>query len=138
MCVQHYGIFKTEHRESVGKQVCTCQFTIPEVKIVFSFSYWLVANIIVWTSLSIITARADVIGNKLGRYVLCMEGGNREGHDCRMLRLDLEAETIPALGVVYLVFIAFLNYSTLPFVIEFQAIKKRVRQAAKKLKLLTK
>ena len=135
--MQHYGIFKTEHRESVGKQVCICQFTVPEVKIVFALSYWLVANLIVWTSLSMINARADVFENNLGRYVLCMIGGNREGHDCHMLRLDLEAETFPAVEAIYLMFIAFLNFASLPFVIEFQAIRKRVRQAAKKLKLLT-
>ena len=28
-----------EHRESVGKQVCTCQFTVSEVKIVFVLFY---------------------------------------------------------------------------------------------------
>ena len=67
-----------------------------------------------------------------------MEGGNREGHNCRMLRLDLEAETIPALEVVYLTASAFLNFASLIFVVEFQAIKKLVRQGAKKLTLATK
>ena len=136
--MQHYGIFKREHCKSVGKQVCTCQFTVPEVKIVFLLSYWLMTNLIVWTSLSIINGRADVIHNKLERYVHCMTGGNREGHHCCMLRLDLEAETFPALEVIYLMLIAFLNFGSLPFVIEFQTIKKRVRQAAKKLKFITK
>ena len=64
-----------------------------------------------------------------------MAGGNREGHDCHMLRLDLQAETIPALEVVYLIIIAFLNFVTLPFVLEYQAIKKSMREATNKLKL---
>ena len=67
-----------------------------------------------------------------------MAGGYREGHDCRMLRLDLEAETVPALEVIYLIASAFLNFTSLIFVVEFQAIKKLVRQGAKKLTLVTK
>ena len=63
-----------------------------------------------------------------------MAGGHREHHDCHTLRLDLEAETNPVIDAIFLVCIAFLNFITLPFVIQFQAVKKFVRQITKKLK----
>ena len=111
---------------------------MPEVKIVFVLLYWLLCSTLTWTYFSIVDGRADIINNILERYVECRAGGNRVGHDCHMLRQDLAAETIPALEVTYLISIAFLNFASLPFVVEFQAIKKCVRQAAKKLKSATK
>ena len=99
--------------------------------------YWLRSVILAWTSFSITDGRADIINNILERYVGCRAGGNREGHDCRMLRLDLEAETFPALEVAYLIASAFLNFVSLIFVIEFQAIKRLLKQATKKLKFDT-
>ena len=93
---------------------------------------------VIWTGFSIYYGRADVVASILERYVHCMVGGNREGHDCHMLRLDLNAETVPApLQVTYLISIAFLNFASLPFVIEFQAVKKRFSQASIRLKLTT-
>ena len=97
----------------------------------------MLSTTVTWTGFSIANGRADVIASILERYFHCRAGGNRKGHDCRMLRLDMEAETIPALEVIFLISVAFLNFASLPFVIEFQAMKKRVRQAAKKLKLIS-
>ena len=131
--MQHYGIFKREHRESVGKQVCTCKFTVPEIKIIFVLLFWLFSSTLTWTSLNIRDGRTDAFINILQRYIGCMAGGNREGHDCHMLRLDLEAKSIPVLEGVYLIANAFLSFASLPFVIQFQTMKKFVIQAAKKL-----
>ena len=63
-----------------------------------------------------------------------MAGGNRKDHDCHNLRLDLEAETYPVLEVIYRTSTAFLNFASLPLVVQFQAIKNFIKQAAKKLK----
>ena len=62
-----------EHRESVGKQVCTCQFTVSEVKIVFVLFYWLLCTILVNTNVSIRDGRADN-NNILQHYTDCMHG----------------------------------------------------------------
>ena len=62
-----------------------------------------------------------------------MTGGNRKDHDCREFRLDLEAEANPVLEVIYFTSVAFLNFASLPFVVQFQAIKNFIRQAAMKL-----
>ena len=67
-----------------------------------------------------------------------MAGGNCKDHDCHNLRLDIEDETNPVLEVIYLTGAAFLNFASLPFVVQFQAIKTFMRQAAKKLNFNTK
>ena len=61
-----------------------------------------------------------------------MAGGNREHHDCHSLRLDIESETIPVVDVITIMSIAFLNFVSLTFVIQFQTIKNLVGKAAKK------
>ena len=63
-----------------------------------------------------------------------MAGGSRKDHDCRELREDLDSETNPGLEVAYLISVAFLNFVSLPFVVQFYAVKEFARQAAKKLK----
>ena len=98
----------------------------------------MLSAILALTSYSIYTGRSDVMHSIMESYVNCMVGGNREGHDCHMLRLDLEAETIPELEVIFLISIGFLNFASLPLVVEFQTIQKSVRRASKKLKLTTK
>ena len=62
-----------------------------------------------------------------------MAGGDRKDHDCHNLRLDLEAETNFVIEVIYLILTAFLNFASLPFVIQFQTVKHTVRQAKRRL-----
>ena len=62
-----------------------------------------------------------------------MAGGNRKDHDCHELRKDLEAETYPGLEVMYFISIAFVNFVSLPFVVQFHTVRNFVRQATKKL-----
>lgn len=62
-----------------------------------------------------------------------MAGGDRKDHDCHELRLDFEAETNIALEIIYLIPVAFLNFASLPFVIQFHTVKHRVRQVSRKL-----
>ena len=61
-----------------------------------------------------------------------MAGGNRRDHDCNSLRMDLEAEISPVLEIVTFISIAFLNFATLSFVIQFQTVKNSVKQVARK------
>ena len=138
ICKQHQGIFKKKHQKSTGKQVCTCQFTVPEVKIVFILIYYLISNISLSTSYSITDGRADSFDSILRSYTDCMAGGSRKNHDCHMQRLDLEAESYPVLKVIYLIFYSFLNFATLPLVIQFQSVKKLVMQATRKCTKTTK
>ena len=127
--MQNYGIFQMKHRGSLGKQVCTCQFTIPEVKIVFVIFYWLVQSVLFWTLSSIRAGRVDITDNHLTSYANCMAGGSRKDHDCDKLRMNLEAEANPALETIALMLIAFLNLATLSFVVQFKAIRNSVSQA---------
>ena len=64
-----------------------------------------------------------------------MAGGIRKDHDCQELRLKVEAESYPLIEVFYLISLSFLNFSTLPFVIQFQTVKQRLQQAAQRLTL---
>lgn len=61
-----------------------------------------------------------------------MAGGNRKDHDCQNLRQHLEADVKPVVEVIYLVLIAFLNFASLPFVIQFQTVKHSVRRVTRK------
>ena len=122
-----------KNKGSVGKRVCTYQFTVPEVKIGFVLLYWLAITILIWTNLSIRNGRVDTFAQTLRRYIDCMAGGDRKDHDCRTLRLDFEAETNFTIEVIYLVLIAFLNFASLPFVIQFRTVKHRVTQAARRI-----
>ena len=53
-----------------------------------------------------------------------MAGGNRKGHDCHELREVLESNATFVLEVISLLFLAFQNFASLPFVIQFQTVKK--------------
>ena len=64
-----------------------------------------------------------------------MAGGIRKDHDCQELRLKVEAESYPLIEVFYLISLSFLNFSSLPFVIQFQTVKQRLQQAAQRLAL---
>ena len=65
-----------------------------------------------------------------------MAGGNRKGHDCHMLRQDLEAES-PIVEIIYLVLLAFVNFASLPFVIQFQTAKSTLRRASRRISKAT-
>ena len=113
----------------MSKQVRICQFTVPEVKIGFVLFYWLVISILIWTSLSIRYSRDDTFAYTLRSYADCMAGGYRKDHDCHKLRLDLEAESNFVIEAMYLVLTAFINFASLPLVIQFHTVKHTVRQA---------
>ena len=87
-------------------------------------------TIILWTSFS---ARGDRFYDSARRFADCMAGGNRKDHDCRELREDLEAHTNPVIEVFNLMLLAFHNFASLPFVIQFQTIKNSLRQARQKV-----
>ena len=111
---------------------------MPEVKIVFVLVYWLFCVVLVWTNFSVSDARADIAENSFQNYAGCMAGGSRKNHSCHMLRLQLEDISIPELDALYRILVSFLNFVSLPFVIEFHTIKNFVRQAARKLKFNSK
>ena len=131
--MQHHGIFKRRQYGSVGMHLCPCQFTVSEVKIVFILLYWLLLTILIWTSFSVRAGRAEEFDFHLESYIDCMAGGDRRGHDCQDLRRDLEADVNPVVEVIYLVLIAFLNFASLPFVIQFQTVKHSVRRVTQRL-----
>ena len=92
--------------------------------------YFLLLTIVLLTSFS---SRGDSYYNKLRRFANCMAGGNRKGRDCRELREDLEAQTNPILEIINLTLLAFQNFASLPFVIQFQTLKNSISQARQKL-----
>ena len=131
--MQRLGIFKRRQRGSAGMHLCPCQFTVSEVKIVFVLLYWLLLTILIWSSFSVRAGRAEEFDYHLRSYIDCMAGGDRRDHDCQDLRRDLEADIQPVVEVTYLVLVAFLNFSSLPFVIQFQTVKHSVRQITQRL-----
>ena len=79
----------------------------------------------------------NIFNHRLRSYTDCMAGGNRDIDDCHSLRLDIESETNPVADVITMISIAFLNFASLSFVIQFQTIKKVVGKAAKKFNTKT-
>ena len=71
----------------------------------------------------------------LRSYTDCMAGGDRKHLDCHSLRQDLEAQAIPTLEVIMFLLVGFLPFANLPFVIQFQTVKRNVRHALRKLSL---
>ena len=124
---QSHVIFKTRHRDFIGKQVCTYQFTVPELKISFVLFYWVVHAVLLWTSISIRAGRNDTFDYHLRSYTDCMAGGSRRDHDCNSLRMDLEAESSPVIEVITFSSTGFLNFASLPFVIQYQTVKNSVK-----------
>ena len=114
--------------ESTGKQVCTCQFTVPEVKIVFVLVYWLVITTALFTSFSLKAGRTDMFYYYIKRYIDCMAGGHRKHLDCHSLRQDFETDVDPTLEIIYLIFVAFLNFSSIPFVIQYRTVKRLINR----------
>ena len=57
-----------------------------------------------------------------------MAGGSRKEHNCHELREDLEDNATFVLEVISLFFLALQNFASLPFVIQFQTIKKTITQ----------
>ena len=85
--------------------------------------------IVLWTSLSSIGNRFH---ENLRSLADCMGGGNRIDHNCYELREDLETNAISILEVTSLIILAFQNFASLPFVIQFQTVKKLITQVISK------
>lgn len=117
----------------VKKQAWTCQFTVPEIKIIFVLLYWLITNVVICTNYSIRASRDDTFHDNIRRYADCMAGGIHNYDDCHELRTDLETEINPVLEVLNYIFIALLNFASLPFVVQFETMKKSVQRATSKL-----
>ena len=85
------------------------------------------------TSYSIRASRDDTFHDNVRRYADCMAAGIHNYDDCHELRTDLEAEINPVLEVLNYIFIALLNFASLPFVVQFETMKKSVQRATSKL-----
>ena len=118
--LQNYGIFKIKE----SQKTCPLQLTVPEVKIFLIFFYLLVLMSISWISATVMTNDFPNVAFSLVRHVQCMSGGDRQGLDCGEFRRQLEANSHPELALTYLPLYAFLNLSSLPFVIKYRTIKK--------------
>ena len=64
-----------------------------------------------------------------------MAGLNHKHHDCHKLRQDLHAKTYPVLAASNLIILAFQNFASLPFVIQFQTMKISIMRAIQKFYL---
>ena len=74
----------------------------------------------------------DNFDDHLRSFTNCMAGGSRKHHDCHKLRQDLQAKAYPVLAAINLIFLAFQNFASLPFVIQFQTLKISIMQAIQK------
>jgi len=98
-------------------------FSTPEIKIFLVFCYLLVFMVIVWTSSSIQNGRFDTTLSYMLDYINCMSGGMRKGLDCEGYRKRFLDRGIPGMQLTFLILYAFLTFSNLPFIIQFQSVK---------------
>ena len=89
--------------------------------------------VLLWTSISIDSARFDTTVSTIHKYARCMSGGIRKELDCESYKRDVEARTNPVLLTVYFTLFSFLSYSNLPFLIQFKTVKLFVVNTARKL-----
>ena len=108
---------------------------MPELKIVFVVFYWLLIYMLLWTVSSVKAGRVNAFDDRLKGYTECMAGGTRKDYNCDSLRLDLEAETNPLAEIVNNILTAFINFATLPFVVQFQTVKHNIKQVKKRLSI---
>lgn len=136
--IQNYKVFKERHRQSVGKVVCPCKFTVPELKIIFVLFYILAESTSIWIFMSISAGTFDTFYQMLRSYADCMVGGNRKYHDCHMLKSDIDNTTSFVGFIINFTLIGFQNFVHLTFVIQFQTVKKSIQQAVRKFNKKTK
>ena len=113
----------------------TCHFSIPEVKLFVMFCFLLVIMTTVWTSFSVRDGSANSLQFYLEQYWRCMAGGTNRSHTCEKFRNEFEKLSYPGLECIYLILFTFLNFSSLPFVIQYKAVKQSVKEATKRLRL---
>ena len=64
-----------------------------------------------------------------------MSGGTSRSDTCEPYRREFESLSHPGLECTYLILFAFLNLSSLPFVIQYKTIKRSVRDATRRITL---
>ena len=88
--------------------------------------YWVVYSTLRCISFSIRAGRAGIFDYYLRSYIDCMAGGTRRDHDCQSLRMNLEAESNHVIEIIFFLLYAFLSFAIIPFVIQFQTVKKSI------------
>ena len=64
-----------------------------------------------------------------------MAGGTNRSHTCEKFRNEFEKLSYPGLECIYLILFTFLNFSSLPFVIQYKEVKQSVKEATRRLNL---
>ena len=100
-----------------------CRVTASEVKIFLIFCYLLAVLAVLWTSLTYDISKHDETAIKIGTYVRCSANGVHDHLDCEQYREEIEDLSIQELQVLYLILLAFLNFSNLPLIIEYKTVK---------------
>ena len=118
------GIFNNISNKK--KNSWLCQVTASEVKIFLIFCYLLAFFAVLWTSVTYDISKHDELTSKIGTYFRCLANGVHDQLDCEQYRREFEDMSIKWLNVLYLLFIAFLNVSNLPLVIEYRRMKEVV------------
>ena len=53
--------------------------------------------------------------------------------NCERFRRQFEEDSYPSLEAIYIVLAGFLNFSNLPFIVQFKTVKHSVRRATRRL-----
>ena len=114
-------------------RLCCIKYSTSEVKIFLTFCYLLIVMVMLWTAVSIHDARFGDTLSIILKYARCMSGGIRGELDCEPYRRSFEARTYPQLSFVYFTLFSFLNFSNLPFLLQYKSVKLFVVRTAKKL-----
>ena len=128
--LQHMGIFRKSDGSS---KFCCINFSIPEVKIFFTFCYLLFIITLLWNNFSIQNARFDTTFSIIHTYVQCMSGGIRKGLDCEAYRREFEHRSFPQLVMTYFMLFSFLSYSNLLYLVRITTTKHFIVKTIRKL-----
>jgi len=100
----------------------------PEVKVFIMLCYLFVLMAFLWISFTIGVSKSEMSLYYIKEYAHCMAGGNRNGLDCSDLRRNFESMYSKYFKVANNAMYAFLNFTYLPFVLSYRAVKKSVKK----------
>ena len=81
-----------------------------------------------WITFSIGVSESEMFLYYIKQYAHCMAGGVRNGLDCSEFRRNFEATNLKYFEIANIAMYAFLNFTYLPFVLSYHAVKKSVKR----------
>ena len=102
------------------------------MKVFIGFCYLLAVLASLWAVFCARHVTLDNFIKNLEMYIRCMSTGTKNPN-CGRFRRQFEEDSYPGLEAIYITLVGFLNFSNLPFIVQFKTVKQSVRRATRRL-----